>query len=179
MGTRHLIEVIVNGETKVAQYGQWDGYPEGQGEGVCSFIETLSDLEAFKKAVEKLRFLTGQEIKDRWTECGADPESSFVNMEVATKHDDRWPWLSRDCGSNILKMIAEGLVDGLDDASSFKDDGLFCEFRYVLDLDNETLGCYIKGTQKFADFSFSQIKEKGTANIVAEMNKILESDDDE
>jgi len=28
MGTRHLTMVIQNKEPKVAQYGQWDGYPE-------------------------------------------------------------------------------------------------------------------------------------------------------
>lgn len=28
MGTRHIIDVKLNGELKVHQYGQWDGYPE-------------------------------------------------------------------------------------------------------------------------------------------------------
>ena len=30
MGTRHLIAVQLDGEYKIAQYGQWDGYPEGK-----------------------------------------------------------------------------------------------------------------------------------------------------
>jgi len=29
MGTRNLTIVTSNGKTKVAQYGQWDGYPGG------------------------------------------------------------------------------------------------------------------------------------------------------
>jgi len=33
MGTRHLsMAYNKGGEVKVAQYGQWDGYPEGQGQ---------------------------------------------------------------------------------------------------------------------------------------------------
>lgn len=28
MGTRHLTAVVIDGDYKVAQYGQWDGYPE-------------------------------------------------------------------------------------------------------------------------------------------------------
>lgn len=31
MGTRNLTAVYIDGEYKVAQYGQWDGYPEGPG----------------------------------------------------------------------------------------------------------------------------------------------------
>ena len=30
MGTRHLICVVSDNQYRIAQYGQWDGYPEGQ-----------------------------------------------------------------------------------------------------------------------------------------------------
>ena len=40
MGTRNLTMVInQEGETKVAQYGQWDGYPSGVGASVLSFLK--------------------------------------------------------------------------------------------------------------------------------------------
>ena len=38
MGTRSLVIAIKNKEVKLAQYGQLDGYPEGQGVGL---IEAL------------------------------------------------------------------------------------------------------------------------------------------
>ena len=38
MGTRHMIAVVNNGKYRVAQYGQWDGYPSGQGVGVLGFL---------------------------------------------------------------------------------------------------------------------------------------------
>ena len=47
MGTRNLTMVISNGETKVAQYGQWDGYPSGNGVIVLEFL-TSTNLEEFK-----------------------------------------------------------------------------------------------------------------------------------
>lgn len=38
MGTRNLTAVYLDGQYKVAQYGQWDGYPEGQGITVLTFL---------------------------------------------------------------------------------------------------------------------------------------------
>ena len=40
MGTRHLIIVKSEGKTKVAQYGQWDGYPTGQGKDIAIFLHS-------------------------------------------------------------------------------------------------------------------------------------------
>lgn len=31
MGTRNLTAVYLDGEYKIAQYGQWDGYPKDKG----------------------------------------------------------------------------------------------------------------------------------------------------
>ena len=48
MGTRNLTTVIKNSETKVAQYGQWDGYPGGQGLTALKFL-LKTDLSEFSK----------------------------------------------------------------------------------------------------------------------------------
>ena len=45
MGTRHLIGVIKDGAYRVAQYGQWDGYPEGVG------AELLKSFNSYEKAL--------------------------------------------------------------------------------------------------------------------------------
>lgn len=42
MGTRNLTAVYLDGQYKVAQYGQWDGYPEGQGITVLTFLLSLA-----------------------------------------------------------------------------------------------------------------------------------------
>ena len=39
MGTRNLTCVIKDGKYRVAQYGQWDGYPEGQGMNILNFLK--------------------------------------------------------------------------------------------------------------------------------------------
>ena len=53
MGTRGLTQVILDGEYKISQYGQWDHYPSGAGVEVLDFLRTM-DADAFK---DKLRAL--------------------------------------------------------------------------------------------------------------------------
>lgn len=55
MGTRHLISVVLDGEYKIAQYGQWDGYPSGQGQAIVDFLLDNFDREAFKRQLAKCR----------------------------------------------------------------------------------------------------------------------------
>lgn len=123
MGTRNSTLVKLDGELKVAQYGQWDGYPTGQGKTIQDFLKTV-DLPKFKAEVAKLREMTEEEVK----EVEADPNWTT-----------NYPYLSRDAGADVLNMINEGKVKFLVLDPDFKDDGLFCEYWYELDLDKETI----------------------------------------
>ena len=139
MGTRHLIAVQIDGEYKVAQYGQWDGHPGGQGSTVLGFLHG-ADLEAFRAKARAAVFVGEEDMKARWAECGADPGSNFVDMEVSDRFKLRHPQLSRDCGADVLGLLAEadpGLPLG--DQIGFAANSLFCEWGYVVDLDKEVL----------------------------------------
>jgi hypothetical protein len=144
MGTRHLIVVIKGGTHKIAQYGQWDGYPSGQGATVLEFCRTM-DRSAFAAKVTQCRFLTEAEMIARWAELGVDvtENGGWVSVELADRHKARWPELSRDTGAEILAMVAaseSGLA--LEDAYAFANDGIFCEYAYVIDLDAGQLEAY-------------------------------------
>lgn len=139
MGTRHVIAVQLNGEYKVAQYGQWDGYPSGQGVEVLAFLRTV-DLDTFAKKVSATQWLTDEEAKAGWVECGAKPEEKFVGMDISDVHSQRYPERSRDTGSDILKIVndrPEGIK--LRNSISFAADSLMCEYVYVIDLDTKKL----------------------------------------
>lgn len=41
MGTRGLTQVILDGEYKISQYGQWDHYPSVAGVKVLDFLRTM------------------------------------------------------------------------------------------------------------------------------------------
>jgi len=126
MGTRNLTAVYSNGELKVAQYGQWDGYPEGQGATVINFLNSLSE-ESFEQFLNNLHacyFYTEKEIDD----LGDDWMQTY-------------PQLSRDHGADILNMVLDeplGLVNSIE----FAKYSLFCEWAYIIDFDNTTLEVY-------------------------------------
>jgi len=161
MGTRHLTCVAIDGELKVAQYGQWDGYLKGQGETVINFIRKMN-VKKFAEAVRECRFVSEAVIKKTWTDCGAD-DSGMVNMDISDKHRNLYPAFSRDTCAGILGLIYDGKekrsvrtekgewknktfthkpVRELDDQRSFASDSLFCEWAYVVDMDNEMLEIY-------------------------------------
>ena len=148
MGTRHLIEVKLNNEIKVAQYGQWDGYWVGQGADIAKFINEEMDLEKFKSAVSSCTFLTNKELKELQQEI----DEKNINW---TK---KWPWLSRDAGSKILKYIQDSDGLKLKNDQEFKNDGLFCEFYYLINLDDETVTCG-NITLPFKDWTVVKMKE--------------------
>ena len=140
MGTRNLTVVYKDGEPKVAQYCQWDGYPSGQGVTVLDFLKT-NDLNLFAKKVGQCTWLSDEELYDLWKSVGAD-DTGFVSMEISNKFRKRFPHLHRDTGARILGLIQDS--DGLQLVNSigFAADGLFCEWAYVIDLDAQTLEVY-------------------------------------
>lgn len=123
MGTRNSTLVKLDGELKVAQYGQWDGYPTGQGATIQEFLKEV-DLPKFKEQVKNLKEITDEEAKV---------------VEADENWTQNYPYLSRDAGAGVLKMIADGEVKFVSLYPDFKDDTLFCEYWYELDLDKETI----------------------------------------
>lgn len=134
MGTRHLINVIKDSNPVIAQYGQWDGYPSGQGLGVLEFLK--SDLlDKLKSNLSKVRFLDVE---------GKDAE--FVKRFDSgnkTETDSAWYklFVSRDVGSDILKNVAETELDEiiLTNEYGFGNDAVSCEYVYSINLDENTL----------------------------------------
>jgi hypothetical protein len=120
MGTRYLIAVQTDGEYKIAQYGQWDGYPSRQGAKILEFLRS-HDLEAFRNQVRKCRWLTPEE------------ETLFYSHP---EWPEVYPWLSRDAGSEILNYV-DHVTDNLALSNNieFAQEGLFCEWAYVIDFD--------------------------------------------
>lgn len=104
MGTRNLTAVYLDGQYKVAQYGQWDGYPEGQGITALTFLRDKMDLELFKEALRNSSYIPSEELTALWKQYGAD-ENGWITMEDSDRMTEDHPEFSRNTGAGILEMV--------------------------------------------------------------------------
>lgn len=152
MGTRHLTMVIHNRETKVAQYGQWDGYPRGQGIVVLNFLKSC-DINVFKDKLQFCQFIDNnkrkqQEIENFIQSIGS--KDGYMTMEQSKLYEKKYPGLSRNTGASIFEIIYNHKTKKsicLNNSEDFAGDSLFCEWAYVIDLDKNVLEVY-KGFNK-------------------------------
>lgn len=139
MGTRNLTMVVADGEMKVAQYGQWDGYPGGQGATVLKFLKTQlkkNTLSDFEKRVRELSY---------YVQEGADWEKFEKSLEGMSESEwkSAHPELTRDTAAEILQVILDKPdLMKMSNHEEFAADGLFCEWAYLIDLDKKVLECY-------------------------------------
>lgn len=132
MGTRHLIAVQLDGQYKVAQYGQWDGYLDGQGKKVLNFLREMNRPK-FESALRKCSFMTEQDF----IELDRDIKNK---LQQNPRYDwyDEYPHLSRNIAAGILNKVQESEGLKLKNSISFTAESLFCEYAYVIDLDKNT-----------------------------------------
>lgn len=158
MGTRNSTLVKLNGELKVAQYGQWDGYPTGQGETIAEFLRT-ADLKKFKEQLKSVKPIDEKEVSD-W--CKENEIPDWMTSEQAEKFHARFPGINRDHGAGILNLIYDGKVTEVRLAPEFREDGVFCEYWYEINLDDETvtIGGRINKKFTFAEFTKEGLMEE-------------------
>lgn len=190
MGTRNLIAVVMNGEYRVAQYGQWDGYPDGQGKDLLDFLVGEGNIEKLKAALPRCRFWDAEgrdkeflaEYDKNCPEWSSDPDNR-------TPEQIRWhrTYISRDLAAKVLTNIADSadpeilLRNNID----FAGDSLSCEWAYVVDLDKGTFEVYegfnkepladderfavspINERAQFDDYRYYPVKHRATFQLSA------------
>lgn len=153
MGTRGLYAAVIDSTMPLAQYGQWDAYPSGQGLTTLAFVRSLAaDGErerTFAAALRKLRAVTKEDQIDYYAKAGVvlDPSTPWITVDDAKRIAEVVPQMSRDTCADIFELVAAGGVEFVNTESDFAHDGLFCEWAYVVDLDRHELRVYAGGWQ--------------------------------
>jgi hypothetical protein len=139
MGTRNLTVVYLDGEYKVAQYGQWDGQPHGQGLTALRFLRDEMNRPVFEQALRKSSFISSHEMQLLRIMYGEDEVSRVMKEKDYKRFVEVYPQFSRDIGAEVLGLVQEN-PDGLPLTNniSFAADSLFCEWAWVVDLDRGT-----------------------------------------
>lgn len=156
MGTRNLTMVInKDGVLKVAQYGQWDGYPSGQGSNILDFARNKEYLKRLEAEFDNMKFFNDcKEIADyikgyddRCPEWSNEPDRR-------TEADIYWfdNLCTRDLGGNVLHSIINidksklpkemNNIIYLNDQHEFGKESLMCEWAYCINLKTNKLECY-------------------------------------
>lgn len=180
MGTRNLTIIFYKGEYKLAQYGQWDGYPSGQGLTVLKFArDTLSPYlspamnaerrKQFLDNLEKCRQIEPEKLQKMWREAGADEKTGMIAYDKAREFGRKHPQLDRDLAAEVLKLI-DATPSGLEINKDLEFAGasLYCEWAYVLDFDANTFEVYkgfnkepLAPTERFAFLPVEETKNIG------------------
>lgn len=117
MGTRHRQAVITKeGEMKIQQYGQWDGYPDGQGKDILNYLRN-GNLDKYQENLNKVPLINDEQIDE------VNKDSNWTK---------NYPYLSRDCGSNIHQMIEDGDVKFVQH-TDLEECEKWCEGFYTID----------------------------------------------
>jgi hypothetical protein len=125
MGTRGLTKVIKNDKIVVAQYGQWDHYPSGQGLTALRFLRDEANVDKLDKGLYWLYEVDDASVEETLNRTGDNFATAY-------------PSLIRDTGAEILELIAnaKGALPVLLN-SDFENDELFCEGVFTVDLDKK------------------------------------------
>jgi hypothetical protein len=168
MGTRSITMVIdKQGEVKIAQYGQWDGYPEGQGKTILKFLKAKTRRNKLEKQLSKITF--------------SDDKTPFITeynkrVDAGTRTDEDKIWFStfitRDIGGEILRNVADSKLSNIILLNSGdRETDQWVQWVYIIDYKKNILSVH------FSVFS-PAIKEYDLDNLpsvktfVDELNKI-------
>ena len=145
MGTRNLTVVKdKSGTTRIAQYGQWDGYPEHSGLKALDFLRDEVLKNTLLDRLTLVEFITDEELDTIY--------EPFKTLDFENKAFlNEYPGLHRDTGIDILLAVASA-TETLKtiDNSDFRDDELFCEGIYEIDFfTNKFISTYHGTTKEF------------------------------
>jgi hypothetical protein len=152
MGTRGLYGFRKNGVDKLT-YNHWDSYPNCLGESMVKFCRETS-IEEMNEIFDRIILVIEDSTptKEQIDEC-----SEFYNGGVSTGQIDEWYCLLRETqgNPNVYKHGLRYMIDN----QGFINDSLFCEYAYIINLDEECLEFYV-GFQKEPD----EYNRYGTGN---------------
>jgi hypothetical protein len=143
MGTRGFYGVVIDGDVKIT-YNHFDSYPDGLGSSILKQVKYLMDDPAEFRKMALAMLLVNEDSKPT-------PEQianlkGFHDSTVSTGEPTEWYSLLRNMQGDLAANLSQGVMI---DSGEFPLDSLFCEWGYLVDLDEGVFEVY-QGFQKQA-----------------------------
>lgn len=138
MSTRGAYGFKVNKEYKIL-YNHFDSYPSALGRDIVDFVSRVKEhLPELKAKAEKMKAIK-KEVKDH------------KNIQEILKQS-----LWEDPVS-VLDSVLLGMVSFYPCAEKFLEDNLFCEYAYILNLDDNNLEIFARGDLLIHKFPLKEV----------------------
>lgn len=156
MSTRGAIGVYDEGRDLFITYNHFDSYPDGLGRNVLEFILDVNrrpdGWETFRANCRALT-LVDDDTKPTKATIKKYKELGYFDGKVASQKDTDWYCLLRNVqGATTFQEILLGRLAHVIDSAEFIKDSLFCEYAYIINLDEGVLEFY-QGFQKRPDLT--------------------------
>ena len=135
MGTRGTYGFHVDGQDKLS-YNHFDSYPTGLGNDVLKALKAWLDRPDFAEKARSIKL-----IDQDTTPTAADIEACkpYTNLGVSRQSTQDWYCLLREAQGDLDAALKTGI---LLERNDFIKDSLFCEWGYIVNLDDQTLEIY-------------------------------------
>ena len=140
MGTRGCWGFRQDGQDKLT-YNHFDSYPTGLGQELVDALKEVTDMTFFKTCVRDLE-LVKTDVPP--TKKQIEKLCQFTDLTVSERSTADWYCLLHDCQGDLHKTLEASVMS---DDHHFMNDSLFCEWAYVINLDDDTFEIY-EGFQK-------------------------------
>jgi len=141
MGTRGTVGFRKNGVDKL-MYNHYDSYPSGLGAQVVEFLKETSVAD-ISEIFDKIIMIDGETkpTAEQIEHC-----KEWTDLTVSEQSTGDWYCLLRDAQGE-LGAFKKGLRYMLE-ANTFIKDSLFCEYGYIVNLDDEVLEFWVGYQEK-------------------------------
>jgi hypothetical protein len=161
MGTRGSWGFILDGK-RWETYNHFDSYPDALGDELLKWAQMVQEEDGWETIADLVRSLkvvkeTAKPTPEQWKRLR---EGGFVDDNVSTG-TDFYAGLRRCQGNPALTLSSGFWLD----ATDFHQDGLFCEWSYVFDLDAKTFQVF-EGRQVSSGATYTTSGGSGYASVL-------------
>ena len=165
MGTRGAYGFRKDGKLKVT-YNHFDSYPDWLGASIAEFIKSTS----YDEIVEIYDRLVMVDEMSKPTAEQIEACKGYTNLHVGNANSEDWYCLLRESQGDLSAYKGDDALIYMIDNASFLDDTLFCEYAYIIDLDDGTLEFRVSYCGIICKYQLSEIASG--LDVVMEMETL-------